>query len=189
MGVLRATSLRKDIAYWEKRSSSSLESRVLGRQLQDQFQRGSFQRSTIRKNKKTKIETSSSDSNLRSNSFVENSVAVEMLSGKFDLVERTQRTAEEKSAIPVPYVDEKNKTKCTERQSIIPKPAPRKSLLIGGTKVLDRNNFQDKCSHLPKLNPGRYKVAPVIIFSLKTWEERKREADRVLPTKRLLEWF
>ena len=184
--VLRGASLKKDIAYWEKRSSSSLESRVLARKANDQFQRRTLQRSTIRKNKKTKIETSSSDSNLGSNSFVENLVAAEMLSGEIDLVERTPR---EKSAIPVPYVDEKNKTKCTERQSIIPKPAPRKSLLIGGTKVLDRNNFQDKCSHLPKLEPGRYKVAPSMIFSLRGWEERKREKDRVVPTKRLLEWF
>ena len=184
--VVLRTSLRKDIAYWEKRSSSSLESRVLGRKLSDQFQRGSVQRSTIRKNKKTKIETSSSDSNLGSNSSVENSVAAEMLSGEIDLVERTPQ---EKSAIPVPYVDEKNNTKCTERQSIIPKPAPRKSLLIGGTKVLDRNNFQDKCSHLPKVESGRYKVARSMIFSLRTWEERKRDKNRVVPTKRLLEWF
>ena len=155
--------------------------------VRDHFSRGTAQRSTIRKTKKTKIETSPVDSNLRSNSFVENSVAEEMLSVEDDVVEMTPQ---EKSKNSVPYFDEKSDPRCTKQQSIIPKPAPRKSRMGGKTRVLDRNNFEDKCPHLPTLDPSRgYKVAPAIIFSIKTWEERKREANRNLPTKRLLEWF
>ena len=185
--VLRKTSLKKDIAYWEKRSSASPDSRVLSKQAEQHFHRGTVQRSTTRKIKRTKIETSSSDRNLGSNSIVEKSVAAKMLSEN-DLVEMTLT---EKSANSGPYSDEKKPVRCTTQQSIIPKPAPRKSLLEGRTKVLDRNNSRDKCSHLPNLGGGSvgYKPAPRMIFSIKTWEERKKEKNRSVPTKRLLEWF
>ena len=184
--VSRKTSLKKDIAYWEKRSSWSPESRVLGRQGSNQFQRGTLQRSTVKKKKMIKIETSSTDCHLGSHRFVEESVAAKMVSGESDLVETTPS---EKSVNSGPYFDEGKNLRCTEQLSIIPKPAPRKSLLGGRTKVLDRNNPEDKCSHLPKLEGGSKVLATSFTFSIMTWEERKAEKDRILPTKRLLEWF
>ena len=186
--VLRKTSLKKDIAYWETRSSWSPESRVLGRQAGNQFQGGTLQRSTVKKKKMIKIETSPTDCHLGSHRFVEESVAAKMVSGRSDLVETTPS---EKSVNSGPYFDEGKNLRCTEQQSIIPKPAPRKSLLGGRTKVLDRNNSEDKCSHLPKLEGGvgNRVLATSFTFSIMTWEERKKEKDRILPTKRLLEWF
>ena len=195
--VLRKTSLKKDIAYWEKRASDSAESRVLNINItKDSFKRGSLQRSTIKKSKKkvSPPKPRMLDVNLGSNnSSAEKCVAAAMLSAKNDLLELTSADSS------VPCFDDKNdcESRCIQPQSIKPIPAPRrrKNTLpvqprkVGArTKVLVRNDTND---YLPKLDPDirTFQLHPTILFSIKTWEQRRKEKNRIIPTKRLVEWF
>ena len=145
--VLRKIDLKKDIAYWEKRASASIESRLLAKNYNENFKRGSLQRSTLKRSNK-KVETSK-DHNLRPNSFVETPVA-EMLSEENDLLKMTSR---EKSANTVPYSDgaKSGSIGCSIPQSIKPKPAPRKNAPHGRTKILELDDTNTPSSHLPKL--------------------------------------
>ena len=145
--VLRKIDLKKDIAYWEKRASASIESRLLAKNYNENFKRGSLQRSTLKRYNK-KVETSK-DHNLRPNSFVETPVA-EMLSEENDLLKMTSR---EKSANTVPYSDgaKSGSIGCSIPQSIKPKPAPRKNAPHGRTKILELDDTNTPSSHLPKL--------------------------------------
>lgn len=198
--VLRRTSLRHDIDYWEKRASDSAESRVLKININtDSFKRGSLQRSTIKKSKKKVCSPRMFDANLGShNSNAEKCVAAAMLSAKNDLLELTSADSS------VPCFDDKNDCGsesesgrgCIQPQSIKPIPAPRKKTLpvqrrkVGAslTKVLVRNDTND---YLPKLDPSikAFQLHPTILFNIRTWEQRRKEKHRIIPTKRLVEWF
>ena len=194
--VLRKTEVKKDIEYWEKRASSSAESRVLAKNFNDNFKRGSLQRSTIKRPRK-KAPTPA-DRNLALNRCSESAGAGagEIVSDINDLLEMTSPEKCEKSANTVPYFDGKNEEQqsgggCTRPQSITPKPAPRKKLQQGRTKILARSDANDQsAAHLPKLDSGLDNgPAAAMVFSINTWDERKKEKNRSLPTKRLVEWF
>ena len=199
--VLRKPDLKKDIAYWEKRASDSAESRVLNKSFNENFKRGTFQRSTIKKSRK---KVSSLDMDLKSNRSSTSETTSKILSAQNDLL---KMTSVEKSANADPYFDGKNSihpsnaTGCssTHTQSITPKPAPRKKFpplqlrcQEGRTKILVRNDTNDQSSrHLPKLDSSvrTFQFGTRIIFSIKTWEQRRKEPNRSIPTKQLVEWF
>ena len=201
--VFRKSSLRKDIAYWEQRASDSAESRVLNNNIKfDGFKRGSFQRSTIKKSKK-KVSTTK-DAHLGSNIPGEKS-AVEIRSSRSshkedDLLELTdahEKVVGDAGCSTGPYFDDKNgwsRSGCTQPRSIRPKPAPRRSKVlqseVGGsrTRVLAGNDTND---YLPKLDTDirTYPHHPHPVVSIKTWDQRRKEKNRIIPTKRLVEWF
>ena len=188
--VSQKNQLKQDIAYWERRVSNSAESRVLARNINENFTRSSIQRSTL-KRRRTRP---SFDRNLGSQSCSTIERTVEMVSGRDDLLEMT---SVEKSANTVPYFDGKNYSGgCNRPQSITPPlPAPRKKVAGGRTKILDRGDTNDgppsPSSHLPKLDTDKRTLGlhPRLVFNIKTWDERKKEKNRSMPTKRLVEWF
>ena len=187
--VCQKSQLKQDIAYWEKRASNSAESRVLAKNINENFKRSSLQRSTLKRKTRPSF-----DRNLRSQSSSSMELTGEMLSKKDDLLEMT---SEEKSANTVPYFDGKNDSSgCNRPQSITPpQPAPRKKVARGRTKILDRGDTNDgapsQTSHLPKLDTDKRtsRPHPGLVFSIKTWDQRRKEKNRSMPTKRLVEWF
>ena len=186
--VCQKSHLKQDIAYWEKRASNSAESRVLAKNINENFKRSSLQRSTLKRKTRPSF-----DRNLRQSSCSTEPTR-EILSGKDDLLEMT---SEEKSANTVPYFDGKNDSSgCNRPQSITtPQPAPRKKIAGGRTKILDRgdsnNRAPSQSSHLPKLATDKRtsRLGAGLVFSIKTWDERRKEKNRSMPTKRLVEWF
>ena len=187
--VCQKSQLKQDIAYWEKRASNSAKSRVLAKNINENFKRSSLQRSTLKRKTRPSF-----DRNLRSQSSSSMELTGEMLSKKDDLLEMT---SEEKSANTVPYFDGKNDSSgCNRPQSITPpQPAPRKKVAGGRTKILDRGDTNDgapsQTSHLPKLDTDKRtsRPHPGLVFSIKTWDQRRKEKNRSMPTKRLVEWF
>ena len=186
--VCQKSQLKQDIAYWEKRASNSAESRVLAKNINENFKRSSLQRSTLKRKTRPSF-----DRNLRQSSC-SMELTREIVSRKDDLLEMT---SEEKSANTVPYFDGKNDSSgCNRPQSITPpQPAPRKKVAGGRTKILDRGDSNDRApsqsSHLPKLATDKRtsRRGPGLVFSIKTWDERRKEKNRSMPTKRLVEWF
>ena len=186
--VCQKSHLKQDIAYWEKRASNSAESRVLAKNINENFKRSSLQRSTLKRKTRPSF-----DRNLRQSSC-SMELTREIVSGKDDLLEMT---SEEKSANTVPYFDGKNDSSgCNRPQSITtPQPAPRKKIAGGRTKILDRgdsnNRAPSQSSHLPKLATDKRtsRHGAGLVFSIKTWDERRKEKNRSMPTKRLVEWF